>query len=604
MASMRMFSGNHVVPVRLVIPLLLALAGAGVLSPLTPSDALAEDGLMSREPAWIREIPILPPEALGPEVPAPHGAGPMAPPVDPQVGDSWLWWLHIHYPMPPHFEQHMCTVRGKSDRGYVVIEDSQWEVNIFQEDVDLILERWENTTIGPYPEMGIYEIDSLSFGDPPDALDGDPRIYLLWYDFEIAADGFFFWFDQYPDGTQPGYRSNECEVLYLNSNASHAPSSDYMLSVVAHEFEHLIHWKYDANEDTWVDEGLAELAMWFYGRPDEISNFNAHPDNRLTKWDGTWADYIKTYLWTLYFFERYGGHETIYAVVHEAANSIAGYEAVLDDFGYTEDCADVFADWAVANYLDDPTIGDGRFGYLGDDLPDFQAAGAYSSYPAASGYKTVQHWATDYYRLTQMDAFDCLEISFDGSDDSVFAIWGLALYADGGTDVLRMPLEGASQTGTLRICGLADPADEVVLVVCGVADAGTQIYSFTADAADPAAIADLSPGQEDPGETGAAGRLTQLRIEAAPNPSRSNVVLRLFGDEGLSATEPRAELYDAQGRLVRILSGAVTDGQDSAGPVMVWDGRRADGRLVAPGVYYLMAKVGPVSGRQKILRLP
>jgi len=48
---------------------------------------------------------------------------------------------------------------------------------------------------------------------------------------------------------------------------------------MAHEFEHMIHWNGDPNEEAWVDEGLAELAMWFYGNPDTISGFNT---NRTT----------------------------------------------------------------------------------------------------------------------------------------------------------------------------------------------------------------------------------------------------------------------------------------------------------------------------------
>ena len=93
------------------------------------------------------------------------------------------------------------------------------------------------------------------------------------------------------DGMFPPYRSNECEVLYLNCGHGQSPQGDYMLSVAAHEFEHMIHWKYDEDEVSWVDEGMAELAMWFYGRPDNISAFNSNPDNSLIVWNGNWADF-------------------------------------------------------------------------------------------------------------------------------------------------------------------------------------------------------------------------------------------------------------------------------------------------------------------------
>jgi hypothetical protein len=552
----------------------------------------------------LREVPVPRPGEIGPDRPATDPGLPMAPPDDPQVGDSWLWWLWVHFPMPPHFEQKMCTVRGKTDRGYVVVEDSQWEVNIFQEDVDLILERWENSSIGPYPDMGIYEIDSLSFGDPPDELDNDPRIYLMWFDFGIPSDGFFFYFDEYPEGTFPGLHSNECEVLYLNPANGQNPSGDYMISVIAHEFEHMIHWKYDENEDSWVDEGLAELAMWFYGRPDVISGFNSNPDNPLTQWDGTWADYIKTYLWSLYFFERYGGHETIYAALHEPANSILGYENVLDDFGYQENFADVFADWTVANFLDDPTLEDGRFGYVGDDLPQFNVMGTYSTYPVGDQVRTVQHWATDYYRFRNMDGFEALELGFDGSDNNVFAVWGLAIYADATTEVHRMIVDGGTQSGSLTISGLDHPDDEVILVVASISNLGTPSYVFNAA---PAAsdVPDVADGALGSGEV----RPGAVRMSGSPNPFRNETVLTLAW-EGEIPEVPRVDIYDVQGRLVRTL--AVREGARGSGTAtdptrvtLVWDGRDVSGHLVAPGTYYARARsaMQRLDAQQKIVIL-
>ena len=56
------------------------------------------------------------------------------------------------------------------------------------------------------------------------------------------------------------------------------------------------------------------LAMWLYGNPDNISSFNANPDRNLTTFTGAWADYIKSYLFALYFYERYGGQPAIQAL--------------------------------------------------------------------------------------------------------------------------------------------------------------------------------------------------------------------------------------------------------------------------------------------------
>lgn len=547
-----------------------------------------------------REVPVPTPDQVGPDRPAVDLSAPTTPPDDPQVGDSWLWWLWIHEGMP-HFEERMCTVRGKTDRGYVVVEDSQWQAHMFQDDVDLILERWENSSIGPYPEMGIYEIDSTYFGAPPDELDEDPRVYLMYFDFGIPADGFFFWFDEYLDGQYPPYHSNECEVLYLNPSHGPDPSGDYMISVVSHEFQHMIHWKYDDNEDTWVNEGLSELAMFFYGHPDHISAFNTNADNPLTEWGGYWADYIKTYLWTLYFYERYGGHETIYATVHEPANSIYGYENVLDDYGYTEDFADVFADWAIANFLDDPTLEDGRFGYVGEELPEFFVMGTYSTYPVPNYTRTVGQWATDYYRFESMDDFTALELNFDGSDNNVFAVWGLAMHADGTTEVHRMTLDGDTQSGTLVVPGLHDPDDEVILVVSGISSYGTPTYIFNA-AAGGADVPDLTDGVSGPGAR--TPRITWMN--SSPNPFRDETSLTLSW-EGETTGVLSVDLYDAQGRFVQALRGAETTGVGAGGTghvTLTWDGREASGHMAPPGIYYARARLGSVTSERSIVRLP
>ncbi len=561
----------------------LLLAGFGIFPALT-GELSAED--IDYPVQFVRDVPVPLPYQVGPDVYLPEHDLPTGPPVNPQIGDSWIWWLWIHYPMPPHFEEHICTVRGLSDRGYVVVRDAEWETSIFQSDVDQILERWENTSIGPYPTKGIYEIDSLAFGEPPDMLDDDPRIYMMWYDFEIAADGFFFWFDEYPDGAHPPYHSNECEVLYLSTGSSGGgPSSDYMLAVIAHEFEHMIHWMYDDDEDTWADEGLAELAMWFYGNPDHIAGFNSQPDNDLTVWDGYWSDYIQTYLWTLYFFEQYGGHPSIFAVVHEPANSIAGYEEVLDDFGYSEDFADVFADWTVANFLDDVTLEDGRFGYLGDDLPPFNVMGTYSTYPVSNISRTVNHWATDYYRFQNIIGFENLQLSFDGNDYNSFAVWGLALYGDGTTEVLRMTLEESTQTGTLEVTGLTDPDDQVILVVASVSSAGGHNYIFSA-------------GDSQGIELEASGPHT-LQLQASPNPFTSAVTLQLNWN-GISGA-PTVDIFDINGRLVRRLNAESSiEGETT----MIWNGCLEDGNPASPGIYFARCKIGSVNSVTNMLLLP
>jgi len=540
----------------------------------------------AQEPDFTHEIPIPALDEMGPDIPLLGSDAPLSPPDNPEVGDSWIWWLWTWDPMPPGFEQFVCTVRGKSDRGYVVVKDIDWLDTIDQADVDSILEHWENSSVGPYSDMGIYEIDSLYFGDPPDELDEDPRIYLMWYNFHISADGFFFYFDQYPEGTFPGYHSNECEVLYLNTASTGGPSGDYMHAVIAHEFQHLIHWKYDENEESWVNEGMSELAMWFFGHPDNISSFNSNPDNNLTIWDGNWADYIQTYLWSLYFFERYGGHPAVYDLVHETANSMTGFDNVLDNFGYSENTDDIFIDWSVANFLDDTTIGDGRYGYVGEELPAFNVAGIYSSYPVSSA-RTVNNWATDYYRFEDI-TFENLELSFDGSDNNKFGVRALVIHSAAPTEVIPMTLEESTQSGTLEITGLTNPLDQVILVVASIAGSGGPDYEFTAG--DALGIS-IDPSQ----------RPRDIRLILSPNPSSGSVSMELNWSGTSSDECPSVDIYDLGGRIVRSLQvDVVSDGAAS----IQWDGQLQNSTRANAGIYYVRVSVGSDQLAETLLLLP
>ncbi len=514
----------------------------------------------------------------------PTGAGPGdgtapgpadTPPPNPQVGDSWLWYIW-RLNGPPQADLRMCTVRGIGPNCYVVVENSRWNVVVNQAKVDHIIARFEQESIGPHPDQGIYDINVAAFGTPPDRLDNDPRVYILYYDFDVNSDGFFWYFDEYPNGQFP-YASNECEVLYLNDSGPD-PAGDYMIGVLAHEFEHMIHFEHDEDEVSWVDEGLAEVAMYLYGHPDQVSTFNSNPDNNLTVFNGAWADYIKTYLWSLYFYERYGGEAALYQVVHEPANSTLGYDRVLDSRGYVEDFDDVFADWTVANYLDDTTIGDGRYGYVGEDLPVFNATN-YSAYPVGPLNTTVNFWGTDYHRFT--NATSGLGYSFDGNDLTTFAVWALELDAVLPTRVTRVPLSPA-QAGTIDLPDVGPLYDSAVMVLAHNAGVGGTNYTYSAATGITAIAAGGAPGVTAP-----------LLSAPSPNPFAPATAVRF----ALPAAGPVAlRVYDVGGRAVRTLvDGPLAAGEHTAH----WDGRDGAARELANGIYFLRLEAG---GEERTVR--
>jgi hypothetical protein len=170
--------------------------------------------------------------------------------------------------------------------------------------------------------------------------------------------------------------------------------------VVAHELEHLIHFDHDADEDSWVDEGMADLAEYLngYGHPDgHVVYYLAFHRTPLTVWGGGLEDYGASYLFQLYLLENYGQKGSAYPtgwdntwtrrIIDEQANSIAGVEAATG-----ANFNDLYDAWIVANYLDDSSqtgAGDFPIGYDEIDLAPY-ASPTYGSW-------SIERAITDIY---------------------------------------------------------------------------------------------------------------------------------------------------------------------------------------------------------------
>ena len=129
----------------------------------------------------------------------------------------------------------------------------------------------------------------------------------------------------------------------------------------------MIHSDIDADEPSWVDEGLADLAGFLcgYGHSSgHIANYLVyHPYTALTFWGSGLEDYGASYLFQLYLYEKFGGAAFTSALVQEQANGIKGIENTLTAFGYTETFDEIFDAWTIANYIDDTRKAGGKYGY-------------------------------------------------------------------------------------------------------------------------------------------------------------------------------------------------------------------------------------------------
>ena len=268
----------------------------------------------------------------------------------------WSWDLSV---MPPQDKEVPATRRDVTDNFYVYVEDTLWEAGeVTQAQLDdLAITLEEETPAGSIDtNAGIIDNDVATFGPIPDALDGDPRVYLLLMNIEgfqsFTFDGFFRALDQEPDGDDPNYHSNELEMLYVNAEIR-AVNSTTTKSVIAHEIVHLLEWGQDPTEDGWLSETFGELGMTvngFYTDEDWVDDFADDPSVSLLGGANS-VHYGACLLFGNYLYERFGT-PFIQDLASLPSNGEASIDEALANAGETDTFEDVFLDWVAANALD------------------------------------------------------------------------------------------------------------------------------------------------------------------------------------------------------------------------------------------------------------
>ncbi len=108
-------------------------------------------------------------------------------------------------------------------------------------------------------EREIYPTTRELFGSEwTPGIDGDPRLAILHARNLGSVGGYFSAADEYSRLANPF--SNEREIFYISLDYR-TPGTEAYDSTLAHEFQHMIHWYQDRNEDAWVNEGLSMLSQ-------------------------------------------------------------------------------------------------------------------------------------------------------------------------------------------------------------------------------------------------------------------------------------------------------------------------------------------------------
>lgn len=381
----------------------------------------------------------------------------------------------------PYFTTATCRAVGKFC--YIFVEDSQWQRGSVTTTGVARLKRAFDESTPANALKGIYELETASFGSPPDEIDLDPKIYVLILDIPDSHSGtgnfvagYFEPINQKrgvlrdPD-TGMQFNSNEVEMLYIDADPLNTDDVTAR-EVLAHEFQHLIHWRHDPNEDIWINEGCSDYAALFlcgYGSGRHswhVDAFEQEPQTSLVYWPygmmSPLASYGAVYLWIMYLHEHYGGVSTISSLIAQPANGIAGINAVLSSRGYSERFKDVFSDWKIANYLDDTSFESGRYGYSSVDLKAKHRS-RHSSFPVSGASNYMQSWAADYIEFVSGDKISDLQIDFTVRNPS-YDFDVRAIVMRNGLPLAVESVQVQSGSGHISIPKFGFTADTVILV--------------------------------------------------------------------------------------------------------------------------------------------
>ncbi len=333
-----------------------------------------------------------------------------APPAPLEVGAKDVFWV-TNVDSNESFQVD-ATLRYVTDHAYFWIEN---DVGYDENELEVMAETFE---------YEIYPTTRAFFGSEWNpGVDGDPHIYILYVGgLGYGLAGYFSSVDSYHPLAHE--YSNAHETFVFNADTVDL-DEEYTLGVLAHEFQHMIHWHRDRNETSWLNEGFSELAAFLNGY--DAGGFDylytSNSDLQLNDWpndpNATGPHYGAAFLFTTYFLDRFGDEATK-ALVGHPDNGMSSVDTVLAELNVTDPLTnqsvsgdDVFFDWTLASYLLDGDIADGRYTYHNyADAPRAYATETISSCPTETLTRDVSQYGVDYIRITCAGNYT---LNFEGS---------------------------------------------------------------------------------------------------------------------------------------------------------------------------------------------
>ena len=312
-----------------------------------------------------------------------------------KLGDQETFWV-TNVDTVENF-QAKATLRYVGDHIYFWIENG---VKYDEGDLKRLGDTFENQ---------MYPTDREFFGSEPNpGIDNDPRIYILYVRGTGASNAGYF---STPDEYNPLVKefSNGHEMFFFNADNMDLGAED-TYGTLAHEFQHMIHFNTDRNEASWINEGFAMVAELLNAYPIYFDYYYiTDPDLNLTDWSpdpgSNGPHYGQSFLYLAYFLDRFGEDATKEMVKHPE-NGLASIDQTLADLNITDPqtgkvvtADDVFMDWAATMWLQNESVGDGRYHYGNyPDAPNISVSQSIDSCPQSTS-GSVNQYGIDYFTI-------------------------------------------------------------------------------------------------------------------------------------------------------------------------------------------------------------
>jgi immune inhibitor A len=371
-----------------------------------------------------------------------------------QLGDRQTFWA-TNMSTNQNFQSN-TSLQYLTDHAYFWVEDG---VEVDQGDMAAFMNVFEDQ---------IYPTNRAFFGSEwTPGVDEDPHIYIEYTrGLGTYIPGYFGVGDEFhPDAFQ---YSNAHERFVLNADQMRLDDIQ-TYGLLAHEFQHMIHWNLDQNESEWINEGSSELAIFMNGY--RLGGFDHgfidNPDLQLTGWsDDALANlphYGAAFLFMNYFLNRFGEDATKVLISH-AANGLDSIDQTLSEIDARDPLTavpitadDVFHDWVIANYINDESVADGRYYYHNDpDSPQVDVTETLAC-PQKRVERSVHQYGADYIALGceagqyQIHFEGATTISLLPSDahSGKYAFWSNK--GNQSDMTLTHPFDFTSATGTIEM---------------------------------------------------------------------------------------------------------------------------------------------------------